>query len=46
MSTTKSVDEQLEEIKKRMDRQLQRGQNCEKTNSKYCELLKLKSNEN
>lgn len=46
MSTTKSVDEQLEEIAKRMERQLQRGQNCEKTNSKYRELIKLKLNDN
>lgn len=44
MSTTKSVDEQLEEITKRMERQLQRGQNCEKTNSKYMELIKLTLN--
>lgn len=30
----------LEEIKKKMQRQLERGQNCEKTNTKYRELIK------
>ena len=30
----------LEEIKKKMQRQLEKGQNCEKTNTKYRELIK------
>lgn len=46
MSTTKSVDRQLKIIKYLMKRQLRYGKNCEKTNSKYRELLKLKLNDN
>ena len=36
----KPLEEQLEEIKRKMERQLAKGQNCEATNKKYRELLK------
>ena len=36
----KPIEEQLEEIKKKMARQLEKGQNDEKTNDTYRKLLK------
>ena len=33
------MTEAIETIKKKMERQLQRGQNCERTNAKYRTLL-------
>ena len=36
------IDTKLAEIEKKMLRQYSRGQNCEKTNSIYRELLKQK----
>lgn len=42
----KTVDQQIQIVKKWMKRQYKRGENNEITNSKYRELLKLKSNEN
>jgi len=36
----KTEEEQLEEIKKKMQRQLEKGQNCEKTNTIYRQLIK------
>jgi len=36
----KPTEEQLEEIKKKMARQLEKGQNHEPTNDKYRQLLK------
>ena len=42
----KTIDQQIKIIKYLMKRQLRYGKNCEKTNSKYRELIKLKLNEN
>ncbi len=36
----KTIEEQLEEVKKKMARQLDKGQNCEKTNFLYRDLIK------
>lgn len=41
----KTVDQKIQIVKKWMKRQYKRGENNEITNSKYRELIKLKSNE-
>jgi hypothetical protein len=35
-----TTEAKLEEIKRKMKRQLEKGQNCEKTNDEYRKLLK------